>query len=77
MQDKQKIEEARWAERGQPLEFWHREAVTRITTGTILDVGSGDGLLLDLLRQKGIKGEGVDIAGSGVPEGEDERTDGA
>ena len=62
----QQFEDARWRGSDQKTEFRHKEAVKFIENGTVLDVGCGDGLLLTLLKQKGIIAEGVDISPEGV-----------
>src|SRR5262249_36879738 len=56
----------RWAIQDQPLEFWHREALKRIQKSPVLDLGCGDGLLLQLLKEKGVKPTGLDFSPTGV-----------
>lgn len=60
------FEDERWLSTDQKLEYRHREALALVTAGTALDVGCGDGLLLKLLKEKGIEAEGVDISAAGV-----------
>ena len=56
------FENNRWSNEDQKLEFRHKVALSMIDSGTVLDLGSGDGLLLSLLREKVIKGIGLDIS---------------
>lgn len=60
------FEDERWRTHDQKTEFRHREAVKLMPQGTALDIGCGDGLLLKLLKEKGIQAEGVDISPEGV-----------
>lgn len=55
------FEDKRWRETPQKREFRHTEAA-KLAEGATLDVGCGDGLFLKLLREKGLKAEGVDIS---------------
>lgn len=56
------FENKRWQESPQKIEFRHRACLDLVTDGTVLDIGCGDGLLLSLLREKGIESTGVDIS---------------
>ncbi len=56
------FENNRWSLSEQKIEFRHRIALEIIDSGPVLDIGCGDGLLLDLLKEKGISGIGVDIS---------------
>jgi len=47
-------------------QFRHKATLAMIDSGTVLDLGSGDGLLLDLLRKRGITGRGLDLSEKGV-----------
>lgn len=66
MNDKEKLENARWMNQDQPLEFWHTQALQRIKNGPVLDIGSGDGLLLGELKERNIEVFGVDVSESGI-----------
>jgi methionine biosynthesis protein MetW len=60
------FENARWAHEDQKICFRHEAALALIDQGKILDLGSGDGLFLSLLQQKGIEAEGLDLSEAGV-----------
>jgi len=60
------FENNRWGRDDQVICFRHRAALGMINGGTVLDLGSGDGLFLSLLREKGVPGEGLDISEEGV-----------
>lgn len=60
------FENKRWRKDDQVICFRHKMALDMINTGTVLDLGSGDGLFLSLLKQKGIAGEGLDVSEDGV-----------
>ena len=61
-----KFEDTRWAKDDQKICFRHEAALGMIERGNVLDLGSGDGLFLSLLKQKGIEGEGLDISKKGI-----------
>lgn len=56
------FEDNQWSKKIQGIEFRHREALSLIDKGPVLDVGSGDGLFLNMLREKGYKAHGVDLS---------------
>ncbi|MEK7213622.1 MAG: methionine biosynthesis protein MetW [Patescibacteria group bacterium] len=60
------FENNRWSNEDQKLEFRHKVALSMIDSGTVLDLGSGDGFLLSLLKEKGIEGRGLDISEEGI-----------
>ncbi len=64
--DAKTFENARWLAGDQKIQFRHRACVDMITEGSVLDVGCGDGLLLAMLKEKGIRGEGVDFSEEAV-----------
>lgn len=56
------FEDNRWSTTPQKKEFRHTTAVELTPAGTTLDVGCGDGLLLEMLKEKSIEAQGVDIS---------------
>ena len=56
------FEDRRWTTTPQKQEFRHDMASALTPPGTALDVGCGDGLLLQMLREKNIRVVGVDIS---------------
>lgn len=58
----QLFEDNRWSTTPQKKEFRHDVAVELTPKGSVLDVGCGDGLLLQMLREKDIEAQGVDIS---------------
>lgn len=60
--DAASFEDERWRTFAQPREFRHDAALALITDGPVLDIGCGDGLLLSLLKERGIEAEGIDIS---------------
>ncbi|MFZ1075522.1 MAG: class I SAM-dependent methyltransferase [Minisyncoccia bacterium] len=56
------FEDTRWREKPQQEEFRHRAALSLISSGRVLDVGCGDGFLMDRLRDRGIAVQGVDLS---------------
>lgn len=61
--DVRTFENRRWSEARQKAQFRHRAALSLVAGGTVLDVGCGDGLLMRMLRGKGIQDvSGVDIS---------------
>lgn len=65
------FENKRWDSENQKKSFRHKTAIEMITAVpnkemSILDLGCGDGLLLSLLKGKGIIGKGLDISEEAV-----------
>ncbi len=58
----QQFEDARWKTLDQPIEFRHRAAAGLIEGGSMLDLGCGDGLLLQMVGDKVNKKVGLDIS---------------
>lgn len=58
----QLFEDNRWSTTPQKKEFRHDMAVALTPKGSVLDVGCGDGLLLQMLKERGIEAQGVDIS---------------
>ncbi len=67
MGDKQQHENDRWKNQDQYIEFWHQHTLQRIQSGSVLDIGCGDGLLQSELSKKGVTDTiGVDVSESGI-----------
>jgi methionine biosynthesis protein MetW len=64
--DVKQFENNRWTNEDQKLCFRHRAALDLVRSGTVLDLGCGDGLLLSLFKEKGVSGAGLDISEKGV-----------
>lgn len=60
------FENIRWRTSDQAPVFRHRAVSNLIKRGPVLDVGCGDGLMLEMLAMRGIPGEGVDISEEAV-----------
>ena len=60
------FDDAYWATRDQSLTFRHRMALAWCDAGPVLDIGCGDGLMLDALRTKGIAAVGIDHSATAV-----------
>lgn len=65
------FENKRWGGENQKISFRHKTALEMITAISdkeisVLDLGCGDGLLLSLLKEKGIIGKGLDISDEAV-----------
>ncbi|MCK5021972.1 MAG: methyltransferase domain-containing protein [Candidatus Pacebacteria bacterium] len=55
-----------WKEKKQDIVFRHKVALNMIDHGEILDIGSGDGLFMKMLREKGLIPKGIDISEEGI-----------
>jgi len=51
-----------WAKMDQGICFRHKTAFELIDKGLVLDLGCGDGLFLKMLKNKGIKGIGIEVS---------------
>jgi len=60
------FENNRWRTNEQQLGFRHRKALEMIDCGKVLDLGCGDGLLLESLKKNGVDGIGLDISDEAV-----------
>lgn len=58
----EQFENLRWGSRDSKLGFNHESALEMIGDGSVLDLGCGDGTLLDSLRLRGNDVEGLDIS---------------
>lgn len=65
-----KFENKRWKKHKQQLEFRHRSAFEMVfnlrEVKNVLDLGCGDGVLIDLLKKKGINVVGADISSEAI-----------
>ncbi|MBX4189742.1 methionine biosynthesis protein MetW [Candidatus Parcubacteria bacterium] len=62
------FENNRWSNFDSPVGFRHRAALDLIPEGTVLDLGCGDGVLLQLLQKKGT---GLDISDEAIRKAND------
>src|SRR3989344_8655701 len=62
----EQFENLRWSSHDSVLGFNHESALGVIDNGSVLDLGCGDGMLLDSLKLRGNRIEGVDISGEAV-----------
>lgn len=60
--DIERFENLRWSSRDSKLGFNHESALEMIGGGSVLDLGCGDGTLLDSLKLRGNNVEGLDIS---------------
>lgn len=51
-----------WRKHNQGIVFRHRAALNFIKKGPVLDLGCGDGLFLEMLKEKGITGQGLEVS---------------
>jgi methionine biosynthesis protein MetW len=56
------FENEKWQNKEQGISFRLKVALSMIEKGPVLDLGCGDGIFLQLLKEKGIAGEGLDIS---------------
>ncbi|MBU3968908.1 methionine biosynthesis protein MetW [Patescibacteria group bacterium] len=60
----EKFENEKWKGKDQQIVFRHKMALKMIGSGRVLDIGCGDGLFLEML--KNVTSEGVDISEEGI-----------
>src|SRR3989344_1032432 len=58
----EQFENLRWGSRDSYLGFNHKSALPIFAGGSVLDLGCGDGTLLDSLKLRGNNAEGVDLS---------------
>lgn len=56
------FENQKWQEKEQGINFRLKAALAMVEKEPVLDLGCGDGVFLDLLKNKGIEGRGLDIS---------------
>jgi len=56
------FENQKWQKKEQGINFRLKAALAMIEKGPVLDLGCGDGVFLELLKNKGIEGRGLDIS---------------
>ena len=56
------FENQKWQKKEQGINFRLKAALAMIEKGSVLDLGCGDGVFLELLKNKGIEGRGLDIS---------------
>lgn len=66
MKGAKEFQEDYWAKGDQRPTFRHQAALDMIKEGPVLDIGTGGGLMLDLLRERGIDGEGIDLSDEAI-----------
>ncbi len=69
------FENKHWREKNQKVVFRHEAALNMIDGGEVLDVGSGDGLFMEMLKQRNINSKGVDFSEEGVKKGKEKNLD--
>ncbi|MFA6295377.1 MAG: class I SAM-dependent methyltransferase [Candidatus Paceibacterota bacterium] len=75
------FENQRWSHDNQKVFFRHKAALDLVLNEksgqniSVLDLGCGDGLFLSLLKEKGIKGKGLDISIEGVKKAQEKGLD--
>lgn len=62
----EQFENLRWSNRNSQLGFNHESALEMIGGGSVLDLGCGDGMLLDSLKLRRNNVEGIDISQEAV-----------
>lgn len=62
----EEFENERWQNFDQKPVFRHRAALNMVPPGSVLDLGCGDGLFLEMLQRKGFEAEGLDASSEAV-----------
>jgi len=60
------FENEKWQKKEQGINFRLKAALAMMEKGPVLDLGCGDGIFLELLKNKGVAGEGLDVSGVAV-----------
>ncbi len=61
----ERFQDSQW-QKLEELNFSKKTVLLLVTSGNVLDIGCGDGILLEYLRGKGINGKGIDISGKAI-----------
>lgn len=62
----EQFENLKWKSKDSKLGFNHESALEMVGEGSVLDLGCGDGMLLDSLKLRGNSAEGLDISQEAV-----------
>lgn len=61
----ERFQNSQWQKLGR-LNFSKQTVLSLISSGSVLDIGCGDGILLEHLKQRGIVGTGIDISSKAI-----------
>lgn len=62
----EKFQDDYWKKHIQQIVFRHKAALDLVEKGPVLDLGCGDGLFLEMLKNRGIEGIGLEISSIAV-----------